>query len=68
MYTTPGDCMLKLFIMKFLVILLAVAVKFITFTVSGIKLRISFKCEYSVLNFSPLSKNMHLVISLKIIP
>ncbi len=44
MYTTPGDCMLKLFIMKFLIIV-AVAVKAIAFTVSDIKLRISFKYD-----------------------
>ena len=42
--------------MKLLVALVAVAVKAITLTVSGMMLCISFKCEYSVLNFSPLSK------------
>ena len=56
MYITSGDCILKLLIMKLLVVLVAVAVKAITLTVSGMMLRISFKCEYSVLNFLPLSK------------
>ena len=56
MYITLGDCKIKLLTMKLLVVLVAVAVKPITLTVSGMMLRISFKCEYSVLNFSPLSE------------